>query len=470
MAQWRLLPWLYKWLALFYEETGVDTGVYAPVVFPEDSDERIPVVVSMSLNEFTAVLSALEKGAILSYPDSDQAVVWAFLRNYEYPVAICDLIIDCITNNPATRQAIIDAVLESPEVEDRIIEVAGRLTGPQIEGELIAGSCDDSVLAGKMIALVNSLDTNNRDALEIIENATNDEEKVAALIAAIPAFETLPFDDIIDASQDLLEDFAENYDAISTTERKNDLARDLWCLAKEKEDCALSYGDLYAFFNARVGSVLTLDSGVLALWEWLTTGDFSSDQLVFDGMMFLQIASIRVGGVFFGINMPKIGALTRDALPSSAWEDWDPCGEPLCRHLDAANDLDTIFTATGGLGPQATWDGSKWIANTALINSRITLEADMLASYNIASIRVVFDGTNAIGDSNSVTAYYDHFAGVIDSDTLEEDVTLVTPVTLQKFDLDVVSSFDTSVPLTVGITDIYITFSSGPLPSWGEPC
>jgi len=297
-------------------------------IWPEDPEERTLLPLWVSQHEFTAISSAMDVGADIAYPVQYIEVMWILMRNLRYNVPICSALIDCINNDVDTKQAIIDALLGSEEFKDYISESVRGLTTGQIVGPLVAGSCDESVVAGKMIALVEALDTNNSDALEIVEVGTNDEEKVAALLEGIPIVDELPFGDIIDFLQDLLEDFGENYNAASTTERKDELARDLWCFALQKEDCALSFADLFEFFNDRVSSGLTLGSLVENIVQWVALGDFGTDQLVFDGMMFLQIAFTRVGKEFFGINVPKIGALTRDASPSSAWEGWDPCGPP----------------------------------------------------------------------------------------------------------------------------------------------
>lgn len=140
-----------------------------------------------------------------------------------------------------------------------------------------------------------------------------------------------------------------------------------------------------------------------------------------------------------------------------------------CRHLDAAHGLGTFFVATGGLGPQALWNGSQWGPNNALINSRITLEADMGATYNLTSMRYKFSGTNAVGDLNSVVWLNYPFAGVVDIAPWTANTLLVATVSQQKFNIDIESSFDTSVPITVGLTDVYV-YGTGPEPSWGEPC
>lgn len=299
--------------------------------WPSDPEERTILPLWLSQREFTAILSAMDVGADIAYPEQYIEVMWLMVRNLRYPMPICSLIIQCIENDPDTKQAIVDMLTQNQTFNQYIDNTVQGLVGQALTGPLIAGSCDPSIVAGKMMALVERLDTNNKDALEIIEVGTNDEEKVSALIEAIPGVNQEPIGDIIDFIQDLLEDFGENYEAISTVARREALAEDLYCLAQSKTDCALSYADLFEFFQFKAQSALTLESLIGDVLNFVIDGDFDTDDLVWYGMMAVQIGFIRTGKQFFGIDAPKIGALTRDALPSSIWEEWDECADPETR-------------------------------------------------------------------------------------------------------------------------------------------
>jgi len=158
----------------------------------------------------------------------------------------------------------------------------------------------------------------------------------------------------------------------------------------------------------------------------------------------------------------------------SSFAEMPDCGcapGPWCRHYDYAHDLNTIFTPTGSAGDQALWQDNMWKANTALIPARITLKADLGADYSLTEVQVIYNGTNAVGDANAVYWFYEFFAGVIDTDPFTQNVRLFgTPLPMARFDLDTISSLSaTAVPITVGITDIYIR-GIGPEPESGEPC
>lgn len=155
-------------------------------------------------------------------------------------------------------------------------------------------------------------------------------------------------------------------------------------------------------------------------------------------------------------------------------------GEPLpacpcdtlawCRHLDAAHDLGTLFTGTGGLGAQALWDGSKWVRNDAIAPGRITIGADMGATYAITSIRIVRTAAWTGGDTNETVLYAPTFATVIDTAAIPADLTFSVSLNVQTFQIDEVSSFLVeNDPIGGGITDMYIS-GTGTAPTWGEAC
>jgi DNA-binding ferritin-like protein (Dps family) len=337
------LPFYLRGVVALRAETGIDADEpLDPFVFPEDPDEETDIVFRLSQRQFTAILSAVDTGSIICYGADAMQVYWWFIRNLERQVAGCDLVatalLTCtdvqaalatlIATDPVIQDALRTFVTEDEAISDYFNEKIVGLTGPQIESKVIAPGCDNSTVAGAVVAIVERMNLINEDALEIIEVGTNDEEKVAAVIGAIPGFETLPFDDVIDFAQDLLEDFFENYSAAVTEEWKDDVEEDLYCLARENPDCSLTYEQLFQYFQNRAGSSLTIGSLILDVVNFVRTGDFDTDELVASGMYAIQLGLILAGKEFVGMNLVKMSALTRDALPSTKWEEWDDCESP----------------------------------------------------------------------------------------------------------------------------------------------
>ena len=376
-----------------------------------------------------------------------------------------------ITTVPVVQDAIVDMLQANEEFTDYIGEQVIAMTSEQIGGKFMGGDCDNSVVAGRVVAIVERLNTNNEDFFEILEVGTNDEERVSAVISAIPGLSEAPVDEILDILQSLLENLAENYAAAITEEWKDDVEEDLYCIAKtESEDCSLTYQQLFEYFRDRAGADLTITSLIKNVIEYVINGDFSNDELVASGMYAIQLGFILTGQDFNGMNLPKIGAITRDALPSTKWEDWGDCSSTWCRSI-TGSDLESMFEPTGGLGPQAEWTGTGYGANDSLIPARITLEGNLGAVHTLTSIRIIFSGTNAVGDTNDVTAFTEDFISVIASETFTQNTLLEFGATaLQIFELDVVSSFaPTTVPITVQIDEIQIT-GTGTEPTFGASC
>lgn len=328
------------------EVEGVPSSGYSPFYFPP---EGAKLVFEFTQESFLRVLSALINGAALTYPDDWIQVVWDFLRNVEYPVSLCDEIaaalLTCedvqlalatlIGTNEPIREAISDLVVTTvttdPDINSYITNVFERLTPGQITGVIAGGDCDLSVVAGRAIAIVERLDTNNTDALEILEIGTNDEERLAQIISAFPGFGILPLDEILDFGQDVLEDFAENYAAASTFERKDEFAEDIYCLMQANENCDITWQELFDFVKSKVPTA-PFDIAVTIgdILQFVGDGDFNNDDLLFYGMMLVQLATITASQNFNGLTAPSLSAITRDATPSSRWNDWDDC-PPECQ-------------------------------------------------------------------------------------------------------------------------------------------
>lgn len=325
--EWSFLSFEFRWLKrLIWNATGDDCEELSPVVFPDDPDEKIDLIFSVSLSEFTRLLSAIEKGATLSYPDDEYNVVWSFLRSFECSMAICEAIINCIENDVDTQQAIVDMLKGNQTFNNYLDQRIRSLTSELIATKLIAGGdCDRPQLAGRVKAIVDSMNKGNVDWFERIEAGTNSEEKFVLAVGAIPGIETLPIDDVVDFAQDLLEDFSENYDAQVDAELLQEWYCGLLCEAEKNADCSLTYGQIYQYFANRLGSGLNPFSALSDVVGFIVNGEFSGGTRVADATMAIQTGLMSTGGEFFGSGLPTLSFLARDAGTSTFYEDCDVC-------------------------------------------------------------------------------------------------------------------------------------------------
>lgn len=374
-----------------------DTG-YAPYFFPSEGGR---LSFFFTDETFTRVLSALINGAHITYGEGASQVIWDFLVNVEYPVSICDQIAECITESEAVRSALRDFVTSDDAVRNYIEGLSSEL----VEGKIVEGPCSNSIVAGKIVAIVERLNVINEDALEIVEVGTNDEEKMASFISGVPVLGLAPVDEALDFLQDFLEDFSENYSAAVTEEWKDEVENDLYCIAKGKPDCSLTYEDLFNYFANRTSSGLTIGSVLSDVLGFVISGDFATDDLVASGMYMVQLALMRVGKEFFGMTLPRIGAITRDALPSSKWEDWGDCvniegfivyGDPETTSVSQSGDIYAIEGGVEGAGPAAYLYIGRSVDGSPLTN--VTMEYSALA---IVGATLGFDWGNSDGSYTS---------------------------------------------------------------------
>lgn len=322
------------------KQTGYDNGetddaglIIDPAFsfpWPEDPDERTIVPIKMSLHEYTALLSAVDVGAAIAWTNDALKVYYILVRSLQVPpMAICEQFIECIEDDEDVKQALRDFVINDEDISNYFSQKVLSLTTGQIVGPLFPGDCDNGVIAGRMVAIVERMDGINTDFLEIVEVGTNDEERAAAVLDAIPGISELGIGKLFDFVQGILEDFAENYAAAVTEEWKDEVEEDLYCLAKSRPECDLTFEDLFAYFQNRAGSGLTIGSVISQVINFIIDGDFNTDELVVSGMYALQIGTILAAQKFAGMTLQTMGGLTRDASPSTKWEDWDECVDPL---------------------------------------------------------------------------------------------------------------------------------------------
>lgn len=252
--------------------------------------------------EFTQVLSALINGAALTYPENWLQVVWYVLRNVECPVPFCEQIINCIMTDEDTRTSIINMLLNNPEFVDGIKDIAtginpvspGKIVNPIVE------SCDKDVLFGAITSIVTTMNRVNEDAFEIMEQATNDEERIALLVEAIPGLGEIIPAELIDLAQQLVENMQENYSAEWTTVVEDKIRMDLLCRAEK--NCEITLAMIYDYFNERIGASLTIGTAFTSAIEFLATGDFPGAHIVNFAFM-LQLVALRGGSEFFGVSL-----------------------------------------------------------------------------------------------------------------------------------------------------------------------
>lgn len=281
-----------------------------------DGYDDILVLRALTARQYTALIAMSEYFKWLTRwlnpPTQELADLFAgeTIFRLSDDVEICALVIACITDDDDVRNALsqwfVDQINDtSSDVYNAVQQVYQQNVGGQPMPSSVSGAplvevpdCNLDVLFGAVSYLIEQMNTNNTDAFEVAEEITNALERASLLISAIPIFETLPIDEVLDYAQSIwTDDLFEAYSANDTTEYRDTLRCDLFCLARDN-GCTLTVDLLFHYFVTRIGGdpLQNLDE----LIAYLTFGTWSGTQIN-DIFYAAQCIVLKLGNQFFGL-------------------------------------------------------------------------------------------------------------------------------------------------------------------------
>ncbi len=219
--------------------------------------------------------------------------------------------------------------------------------------------CDFDTLWGSIVQLVDSMNTNNLNAFEIAEAASNLAERASLVLGGIPILETLPVDEAVTYVNTIwTDDLMEAYVANDTTEYTDTLKCALFCLATGR-GCRLSIRDVYDYFIDRIaGDAADTFAELIA---YLITGTWTGTEIndmfyagqllmMYHGNKYFPVVGIRPFQQYL-----DIGSLS----PSAAWSViCDPCAVVPNVYLESNIAIDFEFTFVENIGEDtAVWTG-----------------------------------------------------------------------------------------------------------------
>jgi len=140
--------------SIWYPEQNNDIELpdrdYAPITVTEDD---ITLLISTNRESFKRVLSSILVGADLIYPDISHKVAFDYLREFDYPMSICSLIIDCIQNDEDVKAALRE-FLRDEGLPNGNSGGGGVGTGTGAENMLSGIPCDLDSIYGACVAIV----------------------------------------------------------------------------------------------------------------------------------------------------------------------------------------------------------------------------------------------------------------------------------------------------------------------------
>lgn len=442
------------------------TGIPVPAIIPEGSKAFVLCVPDDPF--FYGVVMGLLKAATFKYywngtEEQKTAVTDRMLvmyYNYQDQVGcmICDLITECITSgNEALIAALADAIANNPDLRAAInaanAENGGGTPGSPITPEQAAqdtlpenvrdegGACNLDSLWGAILYLIQSGNRAITDFFEIVESASNTLENMEIVSKAIPAAGNY-ISAAAGFADQLQEVIAEGYAAAYTETFEEQLACDIFCLAKL--DCDLSIDNLMEVINNRLTEPLDLgDFG--EIMAGVATGTWVGDDIA-NVAFLIFFSALRFGQQFLdtiGIRpLTVLMSLGADQLASDNWES-------LCACLyDWERDYDFTLSEQGWeaiVSPvaQAIWSaGNGWGHGEPTRVGRITLLLDVGYDIDVTYMRVWNTASSLSGDLQQVAIYKNPLYTLVETQAYAPDRTFETDFTANEIVADVEANSD----------------------------
>lgn len=247
------------------------------IVWPEDSDEKIDIVMHLSLNEYVVLSSTIDVGSDIAYGKDAFRVMWLWMTRNFNMTEICEQIIDCVENDGDVIDAISDSLFNYQGFQEDLAQyIADHPSGtiypkgqpiPETTRLTITQpSCDKDLLWAQCIGLVQTANRMITDFLERWETYTNQGEVVSDIVNAIPlvseAAQISGVAGIIEYANDLVDTVAEEYADAYDLAYEIALACELFCAAQPGTDdgCFVTSKMAADILNARIGNALNLSN------------------------------------------------------------------------------------------------------------------------------------------------------------------------------------------------------------------
>lgn len=326
--------------------------------------------------------------------------------NYEGCMELdCNDVLECIETNEDIQRAIANFAGIS-NVDSGSTENSGNLSSELVNNP---DGCDDDIIFGMCVQLVEFADRLIKDLFEQLDASQLASVNVGYIIKLIPVLETLPLDEAFEFTNKVVNDMEIAYLSASTQLLKDEIACDLFCIAKAN-DCVLTLEAVRDYYQEKADIVFSYDD-VFAFIVDFTNGTFIGNA-VYYGMNILFFQIFVFGGKFleyyFRDYLRVIQSMYND--PNSDWSTL--CDE--CGWVWESNFLDSenIWQPQGSAyGDRATWTvdvgyESVDIQTSGTVYSRICLiETDEFTPTAIDRIVLTYDvtiGTYDVTTQNAI--------------------------------------------------------------------
>lgn len=216
-----------------------------------DNDEKVVISLELSLNEYVALATSVDVGRDIAFSTDTQWIWWIWSRAFAGATGMtCEQMIDCITNDSATRAAFLQYLTENGFAQDTsvITETPTQITDTQKASSLLPTTMDCADPAQNMAvarAIVREMDETVNDIFEIIEFLTDPQEATTKVTDGIPVVSFI--DNLIEFTNWLQETIPETYNAAYTQEAEDNIACAIFCHLENT--CSLSLNELISIYS-----------------------------------------------------------------------------------------------------------------------------------------------------------------------------------------------------------------------------
>jgi hypothetical protein len=314
-----------------------------------------------------------------------------FPEGLECNVDICDLVLSCIENNTDIQRAIggfssTSSIISTTPINPTI-EALDSLSGQSVI------DCDYDNMFGATTGITDLFNAISSDFYEMLIAATNAARALEELIKAIPVVETLPFDEAIGFAGKLADQVAEAYDAAYTTQVRDEIRCELFCIGLE--NCSLTLVQIRDYFRDKLVSPPQTGQDFLAIVEDILVNNWIGEQAIWVSHL-LIVETLLYGGEFTGIDANKLVFQI-----SALWNDPDPDWSILCTDCQWTYTVDLTTTLgvwtvdptrgqwINGVGVQAT-NGLTRMFNNGIATPNNVTSCEMTFSHPSSSYQARF--------------------------------------------------------------------------------
>src|SRR5882672_633229 len=307
-------------------------------VWPDDPDERVTILFSLSLNEYNVLGSTIDVGSDIAYGEDAIRVTWLWLRNMRCTVPICEEIIACIEDDADTQDAILDMLNDSERFTEQIVEILNEHpSGDEFPKDLPIppnvhltptqpDACDYDVLFGDCWAIVRTADSMIRKFFTAWSNYADETNIITDVVSDVPLLRNLAnsigLGGVSGYAALIASGILTAYDTAATTGYLESLACALWCRAYT--DCFIDIQATRGVLNIRVGNILSEFDNTAGIMQTLVSIDLTGLNVA-DVYMSAFFNLLGAGNLLWPDVWGIDAFLTAVAVTSESDNGWDEC-------------------------------------------------------------------------------------------------------------------------------------------------